>query len=68
VNGTFSSFDAFILTTFSFQVRKKGEVPPAKKTKTGSGAVLVKQSSAKGSRQRKSLIGMPLDVLFEVKN
>ena len=49
---------------------EKGKAPPAKKAKKGSGAARAKQSSAKGSRQKKSLSmlpAMPLDVLFEVK-
>ena len=44
--------------------------PPAKRAKNGSGATDAKQSSAKGSSQKKSLRllpAMPLDVLFEVK-
>jgi len=49
---------------------EKRQSPPAKKAKKGSGAAQAKQSSAKGSRQKKSLSllpAMPLDVLFEVK-
>ena len=59
-----------LLTNFALQVRKKGKGPPAKKAKKGSGPVRAKQSSTKGSRQKKSLSmlpAMPLDVLFEVK-
>ena len=66
----FSSFESFILTTFTFQARKKGKGPPAKRAKKGSDAAPAKQSSAKGSKQKKSLSllpTMPLDVLFEVK-
>ena len=60
-----------ILTTFfTLQARKKGKGPPAKRAKKGSGATPAKQSSTKGSRQKKSLSllpTMPLDVLFEVE-
>jgi len=55
---------------FTLQARKKGKAPPAKRAKKGSGSAQAKQSSAKGSRQKKSLSmlpTMPLDVLFEVK-
>ena len=60
----FPFFHAFKLTYFTLQAWKK---PPAKKTKKSSAG----QSSAKSSRQKKSLSllpAMPLDVLFEVKN
>jgi hypothetical protein len=70
VKDAFSSFEAFILTTFTLQATKKDKGPPAKKAKNGSGAAHAKQSSAKGSKQKKSLSllpAMPLDVLFEVK-
>jgi len=56
-------FNAFILTTFTLQARKR---PPAKKANKGSAG----QSSTKSSGQKKSLSllpAMPLDVLFEVK-
>jgi len=59
----FPFFNAFILTTFKLQAREK---PPVKKSKRSSAG----QSSAKSSRQKKSLSllpAMPLDVLFEVK-
>ena len=59
-----------LLTNFALQARKRGKAPPAKRAKKGSGAVRAKQSSTKGSRQKRSLSmlpAMPLDVLFEVK-
>jgi hypothetical protein len=68
VKDVFSSFEVFILTAFTLQATKKGEGPPAKRAKKDSDA---KQSSTKGSKQKKSLSllpTMPLDVLFEVKN
>ena len=59
----FSSYEAFIFTTFTFQASKKA--PPAKRAKKDSGA-----SDAKGSRQKKKSLSllptMPLDLLFEV--
>jgi hypothetical protein len=69
VKDAFSSFEAFILTTFTLQATKKNKGPPAKRAKKGSGAAHAKQSSAKGSKQKNlSLLpAMPLDVLFEVK-
>jgi hypothetical protein len=68
VKDAFSFFETFIQIIFMLQARKKGKGPPAKRAKKGPG---VKQSSAKGSRQKKSLSmlpAMPLDVLFEVKS
>jgi len=66
VKDALSSFDAFILTTLALPARKKGEPSPAKKAKKSS----AKQSSATGSRKKKSLSllpAMPLDILFEVR-
>ena len=63
-------FILWSIYTHDFKARKKGKGPPAKRAKKDSGAATAKQSSAKGSRQKKSLSllpAMPLDVLFEVK-
>jgi hypothetical protein len=70
VKDAFSFFEVFILTNFTLQVRKRGKGPPSKRAKKGSGTTHAKQSSAMGTRQKKSLSllpAMPLDVLFEVK-